>query len=304
MANQKNRSGLIRDYCRTFLGNYDPRRPYQVFLLECQLISRSTTNLVIAAAVFVVFVAPIAWVSGETSGSSEWSAFVVLEEGHTISAAYWFHGIDIYVVLLPLFAFLFGYGTIASERDDGTLTVLGSLPITRFDIYIGKALARIFVFSGVVFVGVLAGSLGVFAANPMTASPHAHLLASVPTVLFGTALVSIAIAVSALLSSRLHALSGAIVGYFGLVFGAVWTLGSAPLAIVGHPFHGYSVLIATLFDTMYPSLGVALSSGSQSPDTLLLLFVTKPVAILVLFAWICGSLAIGYLGFRREVILS
>ncbi|ELY29857.1 hypothetical protein C500_09604 [Natrialba magadii ATCC 43099] len=275
-----------------------------MFLLECQLISRSTTNLVIAAAVFVVFVAPIAWVSGETSGSSEWSAFVVLEEGHTISAAYWFHGIDIYVVLLPLFAFLFGYGTIASERDDGTLTVLGSLPITRFDIYIGKALARIFVFSGVVFVGVLAGSLGVFAANPMTASPHAHLLASVPTVLFGTALVSIAIAVSALLSSRLHALSGAIVGYFGLVFGAVWTLGSAPLAIVGHPFHGYSVLIATLFDTMYPSLGVALSSGSQSPDTLLLLFVTKPVAILVLFAWICGSLAIGYLGFRREVILS
>ncbi|SDQ23289.1 ABC transporter permease subunit [Natronobacterium texcoconense] len=292
-----------KTYWKRWPRNYDLRRPYQVFLLECQLISRSTTNRVIAAAVFVAFVAPIVWVSEDTIGSSEGATFVVLEEGHTVSAAYWFHGIDIYVVLLPLFAFLFGYGTIASERDDGTLTVLGSLPVTRFDIYIGKALARILVFSGIIFVGVLAGLFGIFVTNPMMASPYGHLLASVPTVLFGTALVSIAIAVSSLLSSRLHALSGAIVGYFGLVFGAVWTLGSAPLAIVGHPFHGYSTVIATLFDTMYPSLEVALSSGSQSPDTLLL-FVTGPVAILVLFAWICGPLAIGYLGFRREVILS
>ncbi|WP_049920040.1 ABC transporter permease [Halobiforma nitratireducens] len=274
-----------------------------MFLLECRLIGRSTTNRAIAAAVFVVFVAPSLWTASGMTGSSEVATFVTLEEGHTVSAAYWFLGIDIYVVFLPLLAFLFGYGTIATERDEGTLSILGSLPVTRFDIYIGKALARVLVFMGVSFVGVLAGSFGLVITTSVAAVSFSHLLGAVWSALFSAALVSIAVTLSALLSSRLHALSGAIAGYFGLVFGAVWTLGIAPIAIVGHPFHGYSVLIAGVFDTMYPSLEITLSSGSQSAETLLWV-VTAPVAVLVLFVWVCCPLAVGYLGFRNEVFLS
>ena len=274
-------------------------RIYAVCSLECRLLAKSVTNWAIVTGVFVLFAVPALLTPEGGTGTPEESPLVVLEETHSISAYYWFQGIDIFIIFLPLLALLFGYGTFSADRETGSLTVLGSLPITRVDIYLGKAFARIGVFSVVVLVGVLIGWVCVSVLDSTsTVASVTHLVAGLPTVVFAVGLVSIAVAISGLLDTRLQTLTGAIVGYFALIFGAVSIFDAVPVAIVGHPFHGYSVLVAFLFDSMYPPLRLFLSSRNGS---LLELLVTEPVALVVLLVWVCCPLAIGYLGFRREV---
>lgn len=271
-----------------------------IVLLECRLLARSTTSWLLLAGILALFVGGAITVVDSDLSAVAGSPFLILEANHSLLAQYWLRTADLLVLALPLLAFLFGYETIVSEREHGTISVLGALPVTRGDIFVGKALARIAVFTLGLGFGLLSVGVGGAVFDP-DFDFVAHLVASLATIAFGTALVSTAVSLSALVSTHVRALTGAVVGYLVLLFGGASLLMSFSPLVSGHPFQAYSLLVAWRFDAMHSPLVVSLVDGSpvivnRSP------LLTAPAAIAVLCAWTCATLAVGYRQFRHEVI--
>ncbi|GAB3406702.1 ABC transporter permease [Massilia agilis] len=118
------------------------------------------------------------------------------------------------VYLVPLIALMLGYDAIVGERERGSLDLLVSMPITRFEILLGK-------FAGLsaALACATAGGL-VLAALPL--APHFsghdawHYVGfAASSVLMGMAFLSMAMLVSVLSRDRIRA-SGAAIGLWFL----------------------------------------------------------------------------------------
>ena len=94
--------------------------------------------VIAVAAVFTVFALVIAYFGAAQQGAVGWRNIDA-----TIASL-----VSLVIYLVPLIALILGYDAIVAERERGSLDLLLSLPVTRFEVLLGK------------FAG-LAGALGV-----------------------------------------------------------------------------------------------------------------------------------------------
>jgi Cu-processing system permease protein len=151
-------------------------------------------------------------------------ALVIAYFGAAQQGAVGFHGIEVTIAslaslviyLVPLIALILGFDAIVGERERGSLDLLLSMPLTRFELLMGKfaGLAAALACSTIVGFGVVGLLLG-FKLPPSAWLHYAGFIVS--SVLLGMAFLSLAVALSVFASDRARASGGAIALWFFFV---------------------------------------------------------------------------------------
>ena len=234
-------------------------------------------------------------------------------------------------LMIPILALLVGYMAIVGERQSGSLRVLFGLSHSRWNVFAGKLASRL----GVIVIATVVAclvALGMVVALFDDFPARTLLAFSLLTVLLGTVFTAIAVAVSAVSSSRMQAMGGAIGSY--VVFTLVWHPAMAGLhylvegSLPGYeaptwyffllrlnPFEAYTQVASELADQFI--WGIIGWQGTvedvpenvfQEPNTLMLservsgdlpIYLQDWVAVPILLLWIAIPLAIGYWRFER-----
>ncbi|HRP94755.1 MAG TPA: ABC transporter permease subunit [Rhodocyclaceae bacterium] len=245
------------------------------------------------ALVFTVFALVIAYFGGAQQGTV---GFRSIE--FTIASL-----VSLVIYLIPLIALVLGFDAIVGERERGSLDLLLSLPITRFELLLGKylGLAAALAFSTVAGFGLVAVVLA--AQLDLTALVHYFgFMAS--SVLLGMAFLSLAVMVSVFAADRTRASGLAIAAWFFfvlvfdlLLLGALVVTGGAyggdifPYLLLLNPADVFRILnIFTLEDVraLY-GLATVFPSGLAEPWVL----------TLVMLGWITAPLGIAAWRFRN-----
>jgi Cu-processing system permease protein len=186
----------------------EPKQIYNVALKE--LRDRLRNRWVLAVAlVFTVFAFVIAYFGGAQQG-----AVGLRSIEFTIASL-----VSLVIYLIPLIALLLGFDAIVGERERGSLDLLLALPITRFEVLLGKylGLAAALALSTLAGFGLVALLL---AAQIGTAGMAAYAGFMFSSVLLGLAFLSMAVMLSVLATDRARAsgLAIALWFFFVLVF--------------------------------------------------------------------------------------
>lgn len=158
------------------------------------------------ALIFALFALAIAYLGGAQQG------------------AVGFHGIEITIAslvslviyLVPLIAMLLGYDAIVGERERGSLELLLSMPITRFELLLGKYLGLSGALAGATALGFGAGLLPL-AAQLGTRDIYHYAGFVFSAILMGMAFLSISLCLSVLAKDRMRASGMAIAIWFFFV---------------------------------------------------------------------------------------
>jgi Cu-processing system permease protein len=138
-----------------------------------------------------------------------------------------FHGIDVTITslvslviyLVPLIALILGYDAIVGEKERGSLELLLSMPITRFEILLGKYLGLAAALSASTMLG-FGGSLLPLIPQLGINDLYHYAGFVFSAILMGMAFLSLSLFVSVLAQDRMRA-SGVAIGlwfFFVLVF--------------------------------------------------------------------------------------
>lgn len=159
-------------------------------------------------------------------------ALAIAYFGSAQQGAVGFRGIDVTIAslvslviyLVPLIALILGYDAIVGEREGGSLELLLSMPITRFEILLGKYLGLSAALAVSTVIGFGAGLLPL--ATQLGPNELYHYLGfTFSAILMGMAFLSISVLVSVLVSDRMRA-SGLAIGlwfFFVLIFDLLLT---------------------------------------------------------------------------------
>jgi Cu-processing system permease protein len=148
-------------------------------------------------------------------------ALVIAYFGAAQQGAVGFRGIDVTIAslvslviyLLPLIALILGFDAIVGERERGSLDLLLSMPITRFELLLGKFLGLSAALTASTVLGF--GLVGVLLAFKMPAVALFHYVGFMfSSVLLGMAFLSMAVLVSVLATDRTRASGAAIALWF------------------------------------------------------------------------------------------
>lgn len=124
--------------------------------------------------------------------------------------------VSLAIYLLPLIALILGFDAIVGERERGSLDLLLSLPITRFELLLGKYLGLAAALSCSTVVGF--GLVGIFLGRNMPLQGWYHYAGFIlSAVLLGLAFLSIAVMMSVFAKDRTRASGGAIALWFFFV---------------------------------------------------------------------------------------
>lgn len=162
-----------------------------------------------AALIFALFALAIAYLGAAQQGEVGFRGIDV-----TIASL-----VSLVIYLVPLIALILGYDAIVGERERGSLELLLSMPITRFEILLGKYLGLAAAMASATVLGFGAG-LAPLAAG-LGANDLFHYAGFVlSAVLMGMAFLSLSLLVSVLALDRVRA-SGVAIGlwfFFVLIF--------------------------------------------------------------------------------------
>jgi len=244
------------------------------------------------ALVFTVFALAIAYFGGAQQGAV---GFRSIE--FTIASL-----VSLVIYLIPLIALILGFDAIVGERERGSLDLLLSMPITRFELLLGKylGLSAALAFSTLAGFGLVAVVLSTQLDLGALLHYFGFMLSSV---LLGMAFLSLAVMVSVFAADRTRASGMAIAlwFFFVLVFdllllGALVITGGSyggeifPYLLLANPADVFRVLnIFTLNDvrTLY-GLATVFPPALANPWLL----------GLVMLAWIAAPLGIATWRFR------
>ena len=122
---------------------------------------------------------------------------------------------------VPILGLMASYATIAGEREQGSLQLLLTMPVTRAEVLVGKLLGLGTVLAVAILVGL--GSAGVvIAASAGTEGWGAYLALVGATLLLAFAFVSLGILFSSFASKRSTAIALAVFLWF--FFTIIWSL--------------------------------------------------------------------------------
>lgn len=236
---------------------------------------------------------------------------------------------DTMTLLVPIIAVVLAYAAITGERDSGTLKLLLSLPHSRRDIVVGKAIGR----GAVIVLPVLAGfvvAAFVFLATPVSLNAGTFFAFALLSAVIGVVFVAIAVGISAGARSSRASMIGAVGVYvlFTLFWnqfanGAVRLLndyagveGAARVKVhlflkVLNPTQAYKTLVARLFTDDPVGARVNLVSGSGIQGQLnaqlyaealggsVPFYLSDAFVGLLLLVWLVAAPAVGYYVFRE-----
>lgn len=159
--------------------------------------------VLVVAAVFTIFALVIAYFGSAQQGTVGFHGIEV-----TIASL-----VSLVIYLIPLIALILGYDAIVGERERGSLDLLLSMPITRFELLIGKYLGL----SAALAFSTLAGfgAVGVVLSTQLTITSLVHYAGfMLSAILMGMAYLSMAVAISVIAASRTSASGIAIALWF------------------------------------------------------------------------------------------
>jgi len=165
--------------------------------------------VVAVGLIFALFALAIAYAGGAQQGEVGFQGIDV-----TIASL-----VSLVTYLVPLIALILGYDAIVGERERGSLELLLSMPITRFEILLGKFLGL----SAALAVATLAGfgAALLLLSNQLGPRDVYHFLGFAGSaILMGVAFLSLSLCISVLAGDRVRA-SGAAIGlwfFFVLIF--------------------------------------------------------------------------------------
>ncbi|WP_018992005.1 ABC transporter permease [Aromatoleum toluclasticum] len=245
------------------------------------------------ALVFTVFALVIAYFGGAQQGTV---GFRSIE--FTIASL-----VSLVIYLVPLIALVLGFDAIVGERERGSLDLLLSMPITRFELLLGKylGLAGALAFSTIAGFGLVA----VVLASQLTLTALFHFFGfMLSSVLLGLAFLSLAVMVSTFAADRTRASGMAIAlwFFFVLVFdllllGALVVTGGKyggeifPYLLLLNPADVFRILNIFTLDDVRTLYGLA----TVFPRAL-----AEPWLLgLVMAAWIAAPLGVAAWRFRK-----
>ncbi|NMG45765.1 ABC transporter permease subunit [Aromatoleum toluvorans] len=245
------------------------------------------------ALVFTVFALVIAYFGGAQQGTV---GFRSIE--FTIASL-----VSLVIYLVPLIALVLGFDAIVGERERGSLDLLLSMPITRFELLLGKylGLAAALAFSTVAGFGLVAIVLS--AQLNLAALMH-YFGFMLSSVLLGLAFLSLAVMVSVFAADRTRASGFAIALWFLfvlvfdlLLLGALVVTGGKyggeifPYLLLLNPADVFRILNIFSLDDVRTLYGLA----TVFPRAL-----AEPWLLgLVMTAWIAAPLGVAAWRFRK-----
>jgi Cu-processing system permease protein len=207
------------------------------------------------------------------------------------------------IYLVPLIALILGFDAIVGERERGSLDLLLSMPLTRFELLMGKflGLSGALACSTVVGFGVVGLLLG-YKLSPQAWFHYAGFIFS--SVLLGMAFLSLAVTLSVFATDRARASGGAIALWFFfvlvydlLLLGALVASGGAigadafPYLLLLNPADVFRILNIFGLDDVRTLYGLT----TVFPERL----ANPGVLGAAMLAWIALPLALANWRFRR-----
>lgn len=240
------------------------------------------------AVIFTIFALVIAYFGAAQQGSVGFRGMDV-----TIASL-----VSLVIYLVPLIALILGYDAIVGERERGSLELLLSMPITRFELLMGKfaGLAAALTISTVAGFG-LAGILLSYQLG--TAALYHYLGFMLSAILLGMAFLSIAVMVSVMASDRMRA-SGMAIGlwfFYVLVYDLLllgilvlsqkrFSLGFFPVLLYLNPADIFRIINVFGFEEVRKLYGLAtiLPATLASPWLLgsaMIMWIIAPLGVAV-----------------------
>jgi Cu-processing system permease protein len=151
-------------------------------------------------------------------------ALLIAYFGAAQQGAVGFRGIEVTIAsltslviyLVPVIVLILGYDAVAGERERGSLDLLLSLPLTRFELLLGKFLGLAAALAVSTLAGFgLAGAVIAYQADITALYHYARFVLS--ALLMGMAFLSMAVMVSVLAADRARASGAAIALWFFFV---------------------------------------------------------------------------------------
>lgn len=207
------------------------------------------------------------------------------------------------LLFVPLLGLIVGAGTIAADRERGTLMYLMAQPVTRGEIFLGKALGASIALAAALALGFGLAALGLAGAGG--GDPEAFLSLAGFTFLLAVALLGVGFVISAAVRRAATASGVALLAWLGLVFlsdlgliGATLTMRPAPPALLAmllaNPLQTFKVAAIFSLRSTLDALGpVGQYAMHRFGDGLPALF------LVILLAWIALAFGLAFLLFRR-----
>lgn len=211
------------------------------------------------------------------------------------------------IYLLPLIALLLAFDTVVGESERGTLLLMLSYPVTRWQVLGGKFLghAAILAFATTVGFGSAAAAIAAVAPQAPTVAEWWNFAGLIgASVALGIAFVAIGTLVSVTVKERTTAAGVAIVVWLFLVVLYDMGLLGALVATEGQGFLGETLpvwLLANPADA-YRLLTLAAFDGAGAVAGLEAVVADLPAVwpVLALAAWIAAPLAVAWTIFARR----
>jgi ABC-2 type transport system permease protein len=201
-------------------------------------------------------------------------------------------------IVIPFVGTLTAAVSISSARDSGRLRLLFGTPITRLDVFAGTLLSRTVTTCVAIAVGVAIGGVAVVA---LPIASFGHVARAVAFLfLVGVAYTAVGVAISALATTRVRAIGGAI-GFF--VASALWP----HLAQTFGPTSDFGTAEPTAAETLTYVVGTlspfgAFSQAAMTERAIYAVAVTDPLLstpsmVVVLLCWTLVLVAVAYRSF-------
>lgn len=282
-----------------------PRRPVDLravwALLKKEFLDNVRNRWIIAlSAIFIVFVLVISFLGGvQAGGGAGFQGLFETVAGMTATAA----------ILVPILGLMISYAAVVGEKERGSILLLLSMPITRFEAILGK-----FAGLGAVMLTAILSGLGIGGVVVMafagTEGWENFLVFLLGAAVFALAFLSVGLLLSSLARRRGTAMGLAVFLWFFFVFifdlallGVfVATGGSFPpqpgemlpdwfsAATIGNPVDAFQSFAARAFG-ITSAFGVPI----QLPD-----FVTVGTTGLSMALWALVPVALAFWRFRGQ----
>ncbi|MDE2167294.1 MAG: ABC transporter permease [Alphaproteobacteria bacterium] len=254
-----------------------------------------------AAGVYAILALAIAYFGAVTAGHVGFTSFDATIASLTTLAAF----------VIPLIGLLIAHDTIVGERDDGTLPLLLSYPVSRSDLVAGKFLGHSAVLTVATIAGFGAAVAAIGIATPEIRTPAAWSSIAnflVSASLLGASFVGIACLISTATSEKARAAGLAFLSWFFVVvvfdlvlLGVLVLTGGNAIERAIYPY----LLLLNPIDVfrLINLTGLGGSGGNAFFIGMTAAHVYPPAVLYAaLVAWIAAPLGVVAFIFRRQEI--
>lgn len=255
--------------------------------------------IIAVAAIFLILTLVVSYFSTTAGGRTGWK-----DVDTTIALM-----MNLVTLILPIIGLMLGYGTIVGEQESGSLSLLLSYPVRRYEVIAGKflGLSAVLALATIIGFGVSGLVIGVNVSGVHWGEYGVFILASF---LVGFVYIALALLFSTLLKKRSTALGASVFLWF--LFAIIWSIILLGVLSTQYTFSEISqeewmaptwyYLASVINPNNAFQLLVALNIGPVAADITGVLppYYTTPLMLTVLAAWIVIPLLLAAAAFRKK----